>query len=168
MVLTIAYFLYVFSSFFWVYLMSRVSRQLTNGKRKSIDFYLKHGLNCWRCKSEIITFDQYLRQFSNQHDHNYSLCTQCRRDGSLEELVGKSRFRLWRDRFDFFIIRKKNSDLIFISFIVLSLILNLSSVFRNVGQPIGSFIGIVGISFLHIGNWSRWYYLMLTTKKTNH
>jgi hypothetical protein len=167
----ILYFLYVFSSFFWVYLMWRVSHQLGNGKRKSIDFNLKYGLDCWRCKSEMMTFDDAISNpsvsdFIDNGEENYSLCTQCRRDRTLEKLVGKYRFQYWKDRFDLFIVRKDYSKWIFLYFIILSLIFNLGGVF--VGQPIRLIMGVIGVSFLHIGNWTRWYYLIRNTKKTNH
>lgn len=85
-IFTIIGHLFTFGAMFWLVLYLFKSR-----KREYCSIEIKTGQICYRCKCHIKTLDYWNGDYK---DSPKQLCTSCKRDDSLNEVMNKSPLKL--------------------------------------------------------------------------
>ena len=135
-----------------------------SGKKKRQIIYnsVRSGIICYQCKNDIETEEEYWRR--SRAEIHLTLCTSCDRDNKLVSVMESSKKDKLIQKFYYLSYTNKISKAF--------LIINLISVFLNLGSIVYKPLGLYAGLFLFIGSCTFYINYRVTSRKydkgTNH
>ncbi len=131
-------------SFVWLFKYTKSTK-----KRSSVQLSIKKGFVCQNCKEDIeVKPEEYINRLQNQKGSYITLCTPCKRNQSLnnllEEKISLEIFKIY--------LYKKWKFYYFVIFVLLSLTFNITNIYTKI-----DFFGFCGGLTMFISQMINYY-----------